>query len=67
MANFARIIDNVAVDVSTDPAAEFHPLLAREFAPVPDNVARGWVRDGKGQWHAPVVAVPVEAEAGKDA
>lgn len=52
MANFARVINNVAVDVCTDPANSFHPDIAREFEPVPDNVKQGWVRID-GEWSAP--------------
>jgi len=43
MANFARIIDNVAVDVSTDPENSFHPNIAAQFVSVPANVSNGWV------------------------
>ena len=52
MTTFARIINDVAVDVSTDPANSFHPDIAREFDPVPDEVQAGWVRTD-GQWSAP--------------
>lgn len=52
MANYARIIDGVAVDVSTAPTEHFHPDIAAEFQPVPANVAPGWRLEG-GTWHAP--------------
>lgn len=52
MTNFARITNNVAVDVCTDPDNSFHPDIAREFEPVPDNVKQGWVRID-GVWSAP--------------
>lgn len=52
MANFARVINNIAVDVSTDPNNQFHPDIAREFEPVPDEVKPGWVRTD-GKWEAP--------------
>lgn len=55
MTNYARIIDNVAVDVCADPANSFHPDIAREFEPVPDDVQHGWVLKG-GQWSAPAPA-----------
>lgn len=51
MANYARIINDVAVDVSTDPAEQFHPSIASEFQPVPDEVRQGW-RLVDGQWQA---------------
>lgn len=39
---FARILNNVAVDViDHDPAEAFHPDLAAEFAPVPAEVVAG--------------------------
>ena len=60
MSNFARIIDNVAVDVSTDPENSFHPTIAAQFVPVPDNVAPGWVKGSDGKWSAPA---PVEPPA----
>lgn len=55
MANFARIINNVAVDVSSNPATHFHPDIARQFEPVPDEVQSGWIRKD-GQWSAPAPA-----------
>ena len=61
MANFARVINNVAVDVCTDPANSFHPDIAREFEPVPDEVQHGWVRTD-GQWAAPAPAPQPEPE-----
>lgn len=53
MANFARIINDVAVDVSSNPADGFHPSIAAEFEPVPDDVQVGWVRSEDGEWDAP--------------
>jgi len=62
MTNFARIIDNVAVDVSADPHNSFHPDIAVEFVAVPDNVAPGWVKGADGKWSAPAPApAPVPA------
>ena len=52
MTNFARVINNTAVDVSTEPTNCFHPDIAREFEPVPDEVQPGWVRID-GVWSAP--------------
>ena len=52
MANFARIINEIAVDVSTDPTTQFHPDIASQFEPVPDQVQCGWVRTD-GEWAAP--------------
>ena len=53
MSNFARIINNVAVDVSTNPQEQFHPDIAAEFEPVPDDVQAGWARNEAGEWEAP--------------
>ena len=55
MTNHARVINNVAVDVCTDPANSFHPDIAAQFEPVPDEVQAGWVRTD-GQWAAPAPA-----------
>lgn len=60
MSNFARIKNNVAVDVSTDPASHFHPAIATEFEAVPDEVQRGWRRNAEGNWSAPPEVVPEE-------
>lgn len=48
----ALIIDSVAVNVvSSDPAGFFHPDIAAEFAPVPDEVEVGWRHDPEtGVW-----------------
>lgn len=55
---FARIIDNVAIDVSANPTESFHPDVAAEFVNVPDIVEYGW-RLINGEWVAPeVVIVP---------
>lgn len=55
MQKYARIIDNVAVDVvAGDPAALYHPAVAGQFVPVPAEVVSGWVCDPQsGEWSAP--------------
>lgn len=66
MKNYARIIEGIAVDVSTAPHEHFHPILAAEFAEVPLGVAPGW-GFVNGQWHAPQAidpAPPLETAAG---
>jgi len=64
MTNYARIINNVAIDVSTDPASQFYVDLAAEFVAVPAQVQRGWITDGK-TWTAPVIPTPAPtAEVG---
>jgi len=60
MANYARIINNVAVDVSTNPQEQFHPDIAAEFEPVPDDVQAGWIRNEAGEWEAPAPATAPE-------
>lgn len=52
MTNFARVINNIAVDVSADPQNSFHQDIAAQFEPVPDEVKPGWVRTGD-QWTPP--------------
>lgn len=56
MTNFARIIDNVAVDVSADPENSFHPDIAAQFVAVPDTVQAGWIKGSDGKWSAPAPA-----------
>lgn len=56
MANYARIINGVAVDVSTTPNESFHPTVAAEFTKVPDKVATQWRLTGT-TWSAPVELV----------
>jgi len=67
MANFARIIENVAVDVSTAPAEHFHPSIAVDFVEVPDNVRPQW-RLIDGDWQEPDLApeLPPAPEAPSD-
>lgn len=57
MTKFARIINDVAVDVSNSPAEHFHPGLAAEFQTVPDNVQPGW-RLIDGVWTEPAPVDP---------
>ena len=57
MANFARVIDSTAVDVSTDPTNHFHPSIAAEFVSVPDYVAPQW-RMVDDEWQAPPAPEP---------
>jgi hypothetical protein len=52
MSNFARIVNEIAVDVCTDPDTQFHPEIAAEFEPVPETVERGW-RRVDNTWSAP--------------
>ncbi|MFI8682308.1 hypothetical protein ACIGFJ_08090 [Brevundimonas diminuta] len=60
---FARILNNVAVDViDHDPADAFHPDLAAEFAPVPAEVVAG-SRLVDDAWIAPDPATTPPAPA----
>lgn len=60
MTNYARVLDNYAVDVSTDPWNHFHESLAKDFEEVPDFVRPMFVRVN-GQWIDPK-APPIEEE-----
>lgn len=62
MANFARVVGNVAVDVSTDPEKMFHPTIAAEFVPVPDIVVVGWIKKNDNSWSAPASSQQPAAE-----
>lgn len=55
MKNYARIIDGLAVNVSSDPENSFHPDIAREFVEVPSEVDIGWILKN-GVWSAPIPA-----------
>jgi len=61
--NHARIINFVAVDVSSDPAKHFHPQIAADFEAVPAEVRPGWRVDiESGEWAAPeAVSAPEQA------
>jgi hypothetical protein len=61
MANYARVINNTAVDVSTDPTNQFHPDIAAQFVQVPDEVQQGWILKD-GQWSEPAPAPQPEPE-----
>lgn len=62
MSLYARILDGVAVDICADPATQFHPQLAAQFEPVPDDVVVG-SRLVDGVWQAPDVPALVPALA----
>ncbi|PSJ16737.1 hypothetical protein [Nitrosomonas supralitoralis] len=52
MSKFARLVNNVAVDViDGDPAEYFHHDIAAQFEEVPNNVEAGWVF-ANDQWSA---------------
>lgn len=61
--NFARIINDTAVDVSTDPTNSFHPTLAADFIEVPDDVVVGSKRDAQGVWTPPTPPTPPKPPA----
>lgn len=69
MSNYARIINDVAIDVSTDPHNSFHPAIAAEFVAVPDEVRHGSKRtidslSGEISWlnPPPIEVIPVATE-----
>lgn len=50
--NYARVVNDVAVDVYADPYQRFHPDLASQFVEVPLEVEAGWILVD-GTWSAP--------------
>lgn len=58
MSAYARIVDDVAVDVCTDPSTHFHPLIAAQFETVPVDVVVG-SRRIDGQWQPPQPVAPL--------
>ena len=58
MTNYARIINDVAVDVSGNPAEQFHPDITKDFVPVPDQVESGWSVSA-GKWIPPAPVEPI--------
>ena len=60
---YANIVNNIAVDVSDNPAAHYHPDIAAQFVEVPDDVQPGWVRGDEGTWSAPVIEAAPELVA----
>lgn len=61
MSNYARVIENVAVDVSAAPYEHFHPTLAGEFVEVPVEVQAGWSKVD-GTWSAPAAVEPAQPQ-----
>ena len=55
MTNYARNVNDVAVDVTTtDPTTIFYPTIAAEFIVVPDAVEDGWLYNETNKtWSAP--------------
>jgi hypothetical protein len=62
MTNFARIINGVAVDVSSNPTEQFHPDIAKDFVPVTDQVESGWSVSA-GKWIPPAPVEPITPAA----
>jgi len=65
MTNYARNVNDVAVDVTTtDPTTIYYPTVAAEFIVVPADVQDGWVyNETTKKWSAPPpVPVPPTPE-----
>lgn len=52
MKNYARVINDIAVDISSDPSRDYHPTLAEQFIEVPKEVSYRWTLV-KGVWTKP--------------
>jgi hypothetical protein len=51
---YARIINNVAVDITEDEPSNFYHIdIASEFLMVPDTVQSGWIKKANDEWEAP--------------
>lgn len=62
MSKFARLINNVAIDVvDGDPTDYFHPDIAAQFEAVPSNIEAGWVLSND-VWEAGESSVAVDPE-----
>jgi hypothetical protein len=58
MAKYARVVDDVAVDVvSGNPTGRYHPTIAAQFKTVPNSVLVG-SRLVNGAWQAPAAPQP---------
>ncbi len=72
MTTYARIENDLAIDVCADPRNNYHPALAAQFVTVPADVSvgsrrdpesgqwypPGWLLDEEGTWTAPVAVSP---------
>ena len=56
---------NIAVEISADPASQFHPDIAAQFVEVPKEVRAGWVLSDDGTWSAPVIEAAPDAAAAR--
>lgn len=53
MTKFARIVNDIAIDVCDNPSELFHPLVAAEFTEVPEQVETGF-KLNNGNWIPPI-------------
>jgi hypothetical protein len=54
MTKYAKIVNDVVVDVLDDLATQVHPSLHGDYTTVPDGTEIGFVKNGE-QYEAPVV------------
>lgn len=58
MKTYARILNNMAIDVTTsDPSENFHPDVASQFIEVPEGTVNGAIYTD-GTWSNPVSNIP---------
>ncbi len=50
---YARIVNDVAIDVYPNPSEVFHSAIVQQFESVPGNVKKGWARSSDGAWSEP--------------
>ena len=54
---YAKIDNGVVVEICVDPATTFHPMIAREFISVADDVVVGMVKQEDGSYALPDVSL----------
>lgn len=65
MTKFAKVVNDIVVDVLDDPTTQVHPSLQGDYIKVPDGTKPGFIKNGR-KYEAPVepeVEAPTAAQA----